>query len=178
MVVGVALLSIESRYHRAMKCMFVAVLLASTSVSLRASDDSITRVSLRGVKAFDVVVEAMNENASGLTRDDLQTDVELRCRQAGIKLEKVTAPYLYISVTPQEVQYADGRMNVYAVFIEVKFAQVILLERAPAIRMAAPTWSVGKIVTGPSRDFRRFCRESVRDLVDKFLNAFFEQNPK
>lgn len=165
-------LIVESRYHHAMKCIFVAGLLASLSVSLmRASDDSITRLSLRGVKAFDVVVEAIDENAFGLTRDDLQTDVELRCRQAGIKLEKVTAPYLYINVTPLEVKYADGRLNVYAVNVEIKFEQVVLLERAPAIRMAAPTWSAGKMVTSPSRDFRRFCLESVQDTVDKFLNA-------
>jgi hypothetical protein len=60
---------------------------------------------------------------------------------------------------------------VYAVNVEIKFEQVVLLERAPAIRMAAPTWSAGKMVTSPSRDFRRFCLESVQDTVDKFLNA-------
>ena len=128
----------------------MAALLASLSASsATASDDSVTRLSLRGVKALDVVVEAISENDSGLTQDDLQTDVELRCRQAGIKLEKVTTPYLYINVIPQEVRYADGRLNAYAVFVEVKFVQVVLLERAPAMRMAAPTWSVGRRRHGP-----------------------------
>ena len=31
-------------------------------------------------------------------------------------------------------------------FVEVKFEQVVLLERAPAMQVAAATWSVGAMV--------------------------------
>ena len=89
------------------------------------------------------------------------------------------APFLYINVTLLEERYTDGQaMNAYSVSVEVKFEQVVLLERDPAVRMAAPTWSVTAMVTGPSRDLRVFCRDTVRDQVDKFLNAFLEQNPR
>jgi hypothetical protein len=105
-----------------MKSVFVvATLVAFSGHLLYASDDSVTRRSLRGVKAFDVVIEAKDDNALGLTREGLQTDVELRCRQAGIKLEKVTEPFLYVAVTAQELTSApSGRsMNAFALFVEV-----------------------------------------------------------
>jgi hypothetical protein len=131
------------------------------------------------VTAFDVVVEAINENAFGLTRDDLQTDVELRCREAGIKLEKVLAPFLYINVSLLEEHYVGGQsMNAHAVFVEVGFEQEVLLKRDPTISVVAMTWWVGEMLTGPSSNLREFCRQTVRDQVDKFLNAFLEQNPK
>jgi hypothetical protein len=164
----------------AMKCMFMAGLVFSLGVSLmRASDDSVTRLSLRGVKALDVVIEPINENAQGLTQDDLQTDVELRCRQAGLKVEKVTAPFLYVNVGIQEVRHPDRpSANEYTASVVLNFEQVVFLERDKTVRMAATTWSVMEMVTGPSRDLRSFCRDAVRHLVDKFLNAFLEQNPK
>ena len=134
---------------------------------LYASDDSVTRRSLRGVKAFDVVIEAKDDNALGLTREGLQTDVELRCRQAGIKLEKVTEPFLYVAVTAQELTSApSGRsMNAFALFVEVRFEQAVLLSRSPDTLVAAPTWSVGEMVTGPTRDSQRSCRGVVRDWL-------------
>ena len=163
-----------------MRRIFTAGLLIPLSVALmKASDDSVTRSSLRGVEAFDVAVEAINENALGLTRDDLQTDVELRCRQAGIKLEEIPAPYLYINVALLEEHYVGGKpTNAYAAFVDVRFEQEVLLERDPGIHVVAATWSVGEMVTGPSTELRELCRQAVRDQVDKFLDAFLEQNPR
>jgi hypothetical protein len=158
--------------------MLAAGLLISLSVPLmRAGNDS--SLSLRGVKAFEVVVADIPKNAPpGLRRDDLQTDVELRCRQAGIKLEN-SAVYLYVNVNLQELFYADGRSEgVYAVSIAVEFSQPVLLERDPAIHVTATTWSAASVGTVDSRDLRTFCRESVRNKVDRFLNAFLAQNPK
>jgi len=72
--------------------------------------------SLRGVKTFHVIVEEIKKNAPGLIPEYFQTDVELRCRQAGIKLEDTPGTYLYVSVTFQELFYANGRSEgVYAV---------------------------------------------------------------
>jgi hypothetical protein len=167
------------RYHSAMERILTALLLVLLSAPLmRGDDDPSSRLSLRGVKTFDVVVEDL-PNVPGLTRDDLQTDVELRCRQAGIKLEDSPAAYLHVILTFQELHYADGRSaNSYAVAITVEFNQQVLLQRDPTIHVMAPTWSKRSVATMATRDLRSWCRESVRDKVDKFLNAFLEQNPR
>jgi hypothetical protein len=122
-----------------MRCMLTAGLVISLTVpKMKAGDDS----SLGGVKAFKVIVEGIQKNIPGLTPDDLQTDVELRCRQAGVKLENSPGVYLYIDVALQELFYANGRSEgVYAVSIGVEFRQPVLLERDPAIHVIATTWS-------------------------------------
>jgi hypothetical protein len=163
-----------------MKSMLAAGLLISLGVPLiGAGDDPSSRLSLRGVKAFDVLVEDIPNAPPGLRRGDFQTDVELRCRQAGIRVGGSPGAYLYIDVNLQELFYANGRSEgVYAVSIGVEFNQPVLLERDPNIRLMAPTWSRRGVGTVDLRDLRTFCRESVRDKVDKFLNAFLEQNPR
>lgn len=165
-----------------MKRIFTVGLLLTLSLplpraqTLRFSDQD---SSLRDVKAFQVIVEEIQRNAPGLTPDDFQTDVELRCRQAGIKLENTPGVYLYVSVGLQELFYANGRSEgVYGLSIRGEFKQPVLLERDPSIRVIASTWSAASVGTVGARDLRTFCRNSVRDKVDKFLNAFLQQNPR
>jgi hypothetical protein len=68
-------------------------------------DDPFSRETLRGLGAVHVVIEHLQPNAerAGLTRSQVQTDVELRLRKAGIRVlkeqEKLASPgmpYLYI----------------------------------------------------------------------------------
>jgi hypothetical protein len=140
-------------YHYAMSCMFTAGLLISLSVPLMGAGDDL---SLRGVKVFKVIVEDIPKNAPGLTPDDLQTDVELRCRKAGIKLENSPGVYLYINVGLQELFYANGRSEgVYGVSIGVEFKQPVLLERDPAVHVIATTWSTRSVGTVDARDLYR-----------------------
>ena len=148
---------------------------------LGAVDDAITRQSLRGVRALDVRVELEGAyNALGLTSDDIQTDVELHCRQAGVEINKaLIEPFLYIYVHVMQEKFKSGQpSDDYAVKIEVKFHQRATLTRAPEIRLVATTWEVGSLITGSSDGLRSLCRDSIRNKVDKFLNAFLEQNPK
>jgi hypothetical protein len=146
---------------------------------MRASDDSNSRASLRGVKAFHVLVENITDAPPEVTRDDFQTDVELRCRQAGIRLEDAPGTYLYVAITLQELKYANGQSEgAYAFSVAVEFNQPVLLLRDPTIRVIAPTWFKHSTGVVELRDLRTFLRRSVSDKVENFLNAFLEQNPK
>jgi hypothetical protein len=109
-------------YDHAMKRMFTVGLLLTLSLSLlraqppRFSDQD---SSLRDVKSFEVVIENIQKNAPGLTPDDFRTDVELRCRQAGIRLGNTPGVYLYVNVGLQELFYANGRSEgVYGLSIQ------------------------------------------------------------
>src|SRR2546429_6513667 len=73
-----------------------------------AMDREGTRATLRGVEGVRVVIEDLGPEVerAGLTKQQLQTDVELRLRQASIRILTTKeerfgtpgAPYLYINV--------------------------------------------------------------------------------
>ena len=68
-----------------MRLILVLLLLASTGA--QGLDNENTRATLRGLNGVQVVVEDMMKpdiERDGLTRQQLQTDVELRLRKAGI----------------------------------------------------------------------------------------------
>lgn len=126
-----------------MKCFVICLLISLSVPAIRAIDIPATRRSLRGVDAFNVVVDLQNGNALGLTNDEIQTDVELRCRQAGVKIDKtLIQPDLYVNVQVMQLQIKSGqRLDGYAVNIEVEFDQSVTLDRAPAMRVPATTWA-------------------------------------
>ncbi len=89
--------------------------------------------------------ELREEVPNGLTAQQLQNDVELRLRKAGIDVisanqaNHAAAPYLYVRVNaiklPNSVQY------VYAVGIE--FNQIVKIARDTRIIAVATTWDKG-----------------------------------
>src|SRR5690349_8518843 len=87
-----------------------------------ASDTEYSRKSLKGIDGVHVVVETLADavKQDGLSAQDIQTDVELKLRLAGIKvltqkenLAMPGYPCLYVRATPL------FRDNVYAYWIEV-----------------------------------------------------------
>jgi hypothetical protein len=157
---------------------FLAVLWLSSQLLLRAADSKDTRPSLRGLKTIAVVVEhisgdRLDANADGLNEQDLQTSIELRCRMAGVKVANPgdADAFLYISIV------ATGK-GLYALGFNLELLQSVVLQRDPGISVFADTWSTGAAGTVLAKDLAPFCREHLRDLVDQFLNAYFEQNPK
>jgi hypothetical protein len=133
--------------------------------------------------AVSVLVENLNAAATetGLTREDLQTDVELRLRQAGVKVVDSSNPpgRLYVSVHMMRPHYANGSpTNGISMLLELELHQGVALLRDPSSVLLAPTWSVSMMASSSPGDVRTFCRNDVKDLVDKFLNAYLEQNPK
>ena len=144
-----------------------------------AQDTRSQRATLAGLTGVNVLVEGMNPDVErdGLARSTLQTDVELRLRQASIRVLTETEmllapgkPFLYLRVSSFK-----GREGVYAVAISLELKQSVRLVRDPALTLMAATWqSIGAIgLGGPSK-----ARDTVRDEVDKFINAYLAANPK
>jgi hypothetical protein len=141
------------------------------------------RKSLKGLKGVYVPIENFGENkeeGGGLTTSQLQTDVELRLRKAGIRiltkeewLATKGGPYLYVSVfpvmTPDVYFYAS---------IEVQLKQNVLLERDPSNKVfGCSSWSRKTAGYGGKANFVKGVRDSVGDLVDKFINDYLAVNP-
>lgn len=133
------------------------------------------RATLKGLKAVNLAVERIDPEAEkdGLTKSQLQTDVELRLSQAGIKVDHLSDEYLYVNVNTLK-----GERGVYSYSVHVELHQAVMLVRDPKIiYYGAATWSLGRIGTVGSGHLREV-REDVADFVDKFINAYLEQNPK
>lgn len=146
------------------------------------------RESLRGLKGVELVMEVINPEAErkGLTRSQLQTDVELRLRKAGIKvltrqerLKTPGYPFLYVNVSTVKTPETLGGLlgGLYGYSISVELREKVILARNRSIETYAATWSKGVVGT-VGADKLRSVREGVGDLVDEFINDYLAMNPR
>jgi hypothetical protein len=132
--------------------------------------------SLKGISALTVLVEELPYSAKnlGLTDDAIQTDVELKLRLGGLRvvtqgeaLAVPGMPTVYIRITVTD----DAR----AASIEVELDQNALLERNQEPVVGVGTWQKAVLVSNPSA---QGIRNTVKDLLDRFLNDWLSVNPK
>jgi len=120
---------------------------------------------------MQVLFEGLPEDAGklGVHKDTLQTDVELRIRQNGIKVTdnlKDTQAIIYVNVS-----VVDN-----AAAIEVSIEQPARLLRNNSIFSLATTWNTGGLIVKVRGE--KDVREYLLDLVDKFINAWLSVNPR
>jgi hypothetical protein len=164
------------------KFLLLAVVLslcpASTAV---AGDNDVTRSSLKGLQGVNVLIEELKPTVerAGLTEADIRTDVELKLRLAGItvlsdkqSLAAPGSPYLYVNV-----QVLDSDDSLWPCSISVALEQSVTLRRNPQIGVVAVTWSVTSVGSVGRLNVRGL-RDSVKEGVDKFINAYLAANPK
>ena len=142
------------------------------------------RVVLSGLKGMDVIVEDLNPAGKeiGLSKERIQTDVELKLRLAGIKvlskeewLDAKGRPYLYVRVTALK----STTLSLYSCFVEVSLYEQVVLVRDPKIVTSASTCrSGGYIMSGGSDVVKESVRKTIKDLVDEFINDYLAANPK
>jgi hypothetical protein len=151
----------------------IAVLLLASGSRLFASDSKYARETLRGINGVSVLVEGLDADAvrDGLTRDQIQTDVELRLRKAGINVVTEGSPRLYIDANLLK------DTNVYIYDCSVALEQFVTVE-TNGVSAIAPTWSGAITGRVGSSKMPRAIRDEVGDLVDKFVNAYLSVNPK
>ncbi len=111
--------------------------------------DEFTKLTLKGLKGVDVIVEGLNPDIEkdGLHKSSIQTDVELKLRMAGIKvlteeesLKESGMPYLYVNVNSGKIKTG---FYVYSILVELK--QAVFLSRDVNILCMGSTWSPGSI---------------------------------
>jgi len=150
---------------------WITLLALAQSMPLFGSDDQFSRASLVGITSLRVVVEDTSSRGAklGLTKELIQTDVELKLRLAGMQIESTTPEFLYVDVNVAR----DGS----AASIDIELVQPVALARNPSILIPyAITWSAGTLATHPTS--AQFIRDGIKDHVDVFLNAWLSVNPK
>jgi hypothetical protein len=137
--------------------------------------------SLRNVPGMGVHMDISDEcKAYGLTDSQIRSDVELKLRTAGVKIlsenEREDAPgrpWLYVRA------HCVGDEDGYPIAFrtDVSFHQDVHLERNRHL-VVLPTWdSSATLGVTNSQNLLRI-RDSMKRLVDQFLNDYLAVNPK
>ena len=136
-------------------------------------------MTLKGLPGVRVSVEDVTADAkrNGLTKDLIQTTVEIQLRLGGIRvltasewIRTASAPLLHV-----QVNTVKADTGIYAYNVDVGLIQAVMLKSGqPAL---GQTWQEGTIgLVGASKLLE--VRESVKEYVDKFINAWLTANPK
>jgi hypothetical protein len=174
-------------YNISVSKMFLAVflwLLMVNSAAL-AADSSTTRETLKGLHGMYVIVEEMQPNIQryavkpGLTKEQLQRDIELRLKEVGINvlsrdewINTPGKPVLYISVNTHEAE-----RYWYAYDIKIELQQVVIMEANPKVNTLAATWSLN--MTGITNiGSLNIIKGDMEVLLGKFQQAYWAVNRK
>ncbi len=139
--------------------------------------------SLAGVKDIYVLLAPLKEDAkyAGLTEEQLQTDVELKLRLAGIKVN-----------TKEEFLASEDMAHVYVrcgtssnkdipsipYTVSVSLGQTVQLRRSPNVSVSGTTWETGFVGLCPKGKFQEITRQVVKNQMDEFINDYLTANPK
>jgi hypothetical protein len=155
----------------------LVVLLLLPGVSHALTDNQKALVGLMGVN-IDIAEMDSDAERLGLTRDQLQTDVELRLRKAGVRMltekerrETPGGPRLYVSVAIS----SGANSPIAAYSIIVALTEWVTLDRD--LRTIGTIWEIGFVRTVLKKDIREL-RRDLGDMVDKFINDYLAANPK
>ena len=146
-----------------------------------AIDSKDSPLSLRVIKEVLVVVEdlASGIEKDGLTSDQIQADVEAKCKKAGIKVlsneeSLKVAGYPILAVIVDVKKFKGNGHFLYS--INVDLHQNVHLERDPRIMIiGATTWTSKSYGIGKDLDHMRV---RVKNHMDEFVKAYSAANPK
>ena len=153
--------------------LFVLLFLSS---QFSANAQSVKAPSLIGLAELNVVIEDLDDNAKvgGLTVSQLQTDVELRLRQAGLRVNTTALEFLHVRVTALGPT-AAGEV---AWKVDVELQQPVIIVRTKEATTGT-TWDASSIALSSSPSFiPSNVRGKVRDFVDAFLDDWLSMNAK
>jgi hypothetical protein len=159
-------------------CFAVLMVIARACV---ASDTSMDRATLRGLKAVKVVVDPLGSELEheGLDANRLRITIEQKLRNAGIKVDNDVNEFMGLSVS-----FAQGgrkslftKKGGFSLSVSLGVYQVAVLTRDMATKTVVETWGVEKTLSASSRDLDRDASNAVDELVDQFVKAYRTVNP-
>jgi hypothetical protein len=141
-----------------------------------AEDKEITRMTLRGIKEVNVVIESIEPEIQslGLTQDQVKADVEAKLREANVAVSPDIergrpALYLYVQVIRPE------KLNRLFYSISLSVLQNVVLERDPNVKTNTDTWLVRMLGMSSGTEA---IRSDIRSLLDQFIEDYRKANQK
>jgi hypothetical protein len=150
------------------------ILLTTLAVSARAADSSEERATLKGIPGVAVVVDLSSPDGQRdeVAKRQIQAGVERLLLTAGIALMPTAAEHLYLGVLL--VRSKEG-IYAYSLFLELN--QPLFLMRESRIVNTA-TWKVSGLGLVGQRNLPGTLWAHVAALVDQFIAAYRQQNPR
>jgi len=159
-----------------MPAMTIAAVLFCVIPFAFAEDKEITRLTLRGIKEVNVVIESIEPEIEqlGLTQAQVKADVEGKLREANIAValdieRGRPAVYLYVQVVRPD------KIDRVFYSISLSLLQNVTLERDPNVKTNTDTWLVR--VLGMSSGTEAI-RSDIRSLLDQFIEDYRKANQK
>jgi hypothetical protein len=141
-----------------------------------AEDKEITRLTLRGIKEVNVVIESIEPEIQnlGLTQAQVKADVEAKLREANITVSPDIergrpAVYLYVQVIRPE------KISRLFYSISLSLLQNVVLERDPNVRTNTETWVVRMLGMSSGTEA---IRSDIRSALDQFIEDYRKANQK
>ncbi len=124
---------------------------------------------LKGFDSLKVEVEPLAPDLikAGITAEQIQTDVETKLRQSGLKIKNAndtSVPYVALFVSVNSI---DNGVGGFAVSITTSLNQQIVLDRDKNIMSVAGTWESRSIVSVIKEKV-----QAIRDFVSIQIGAF------
>lgn len=141
------------------------------------------RDTLRGLREISVLVEFLPDDVEreGLSREHLTHDIEVRLRQAGLRVLTISeianspgAPYLYVAIYP--VTGPSVNVNAYAIGLTLK--QLVQLSRNPTTELFATTWEGPAPPSSLSAPRLLDIRSRISGVLERFIIDYLAVNPK
>ena len=166
------------------KLMIVLLFIMVFVTDVNAQELSEGVQSLKGIKGVFVIIEKLTPDIEkdGLTKNQIQTDVELKLRLAGIKVlteeesfKEPGSPLLYITVNALKIE----ALSAYSFSIGVSLKQDVNLTRNSEIKnYHVATWGIEIVGFTAKNSVVNDIRDYVKNLEDMFLNDYLTANPK
>jgi len=150
------------------------------------------RDSLRGFQFTEVIIKVARSQSAGaevgLSERQLQADVELRLRKAGLHVKDVNDPITIENLWAYEVTPSldvlvsivgrDDLKGVFAAEVNVRLKRMGKFGKDHSQSIFAAVWSDG-ITSILGKDMlEQGIRRQMADLVDRFINDYLAANPK
>ncbi len=164
----------------------LAIAIVCLCLAVVASAESWQVESLKGITDVSVQVADLtaDDRQYGLSRDQLETDLELKLRLAGIRVvsgDTATAGSFHLRAHLWPITTENtGRLIAVMTWWRLEFRQSVHLARRPEVVIPqVATWSDSQVWYSSSRLFTPDkIRKAIRDATDKFINLYLEANPR
>jgi len=168
------------RVFSIVRALVILGMLVVPGIHVWALDDEAARATLKGLPGVVVGVGdiAPEIEHSGVTKQQLQTEVERQLRRAGLPVfssQEAGAPpdIAFFTVSVNTLRHTGG---LYAYAVDLAVYQTAGLLRDPTPR-SLTTWAVGSIGLVEATDLRAIIT-SVSQDVERFIQAYRAVNPR
>jgi hypothetical protein len=156
------------------RTLLLVVLPAVFHTGLNAGDAALDRATLRGLKAFNIVVDPLDPQLekAGLSADALRSRLDTRLRHAGIALDTNAIEFVGLRIDSMLLP----KKGPDSLCLSLAFYQPVILSRDQKIRTATQTWDVRMMQVVAPKSMVQSALDTVDQIADKFVAAYRSVN--